>query len=158
MGERRRPKRGMVSTGLSSFVLIFVMLSLMTFAVLSLVSAQADLRLSRKSAERTTAYYEAENAAGDVLTDLLLAAREGPEELAARAAAADVTLTEDGTAVYQVPLGDDQVLAVEVEISPGGTEWEIRRWQTVSQYDWDDDEPMNVLGADGLPVLGGKEE
>ena len=139
MGERRRPKRGMVSTGLSSFVLIFVMLSLMTFAVLSLVSAQADLRLSRKSAERTTAYYEAENAAGDVLTDLLLAAREGQEELAARAAAAEV-------------------LAVEVKLSPGGTEWEIRRWQTVSQYEWDDDEPMNVLGADGLPVLGGKEE
>ena len=42
MDKQKRSRRTIISTGTTSIVLIFVMLSLLTFAVLSLVSAQAD--------------------------------------------------------------------------------------------------------------------
>ena len=44
--------RSPVSIGISSLILIFVMLCLLTFSVLSLVSARADMRLSQRSADR----------------------------------------------------------------------------------------------------------
>ena len=151
--DKRRPRRPVVSTGVVSIVLIFVMLSLLTFAVLSLVSAQADLRLSEKSARRTTDYYAAENAANDILADLLAA-----DDLQAVAAAKGVTLTDDGRASYQVPLGEDQVLAVEIALPTDGQSWRVERWQAVSDYDWDADRPLDLLSTGGLPVLDGLEE
>ena len=148
--DNNRPHRTIISTGTTSIVLIFVMLSLLTFAVLSLVSAQANLRLSQKSAERTTAYYAAENQANDLLTGLLQAREEGPEALADWAAAQDVTLTEDGRASYQVPLGEDQVLAVEIALDEDG--YRIGRWQAVSGYDWNADDSLHLLDPSSLPT------
>ena len=59
-------RRSVTSVGITSLALIFVMLCLLTFSVLSLVSARADMRLSQRSARRTTAYYDAENQANDI--------------------------------------------------------------------------------------------
>ena len=53
--------RSVISTGTAS------LLCMLAFAVLSLVSARTNLRTSQKSADRTTAYYEAENKANDIL-------------------------------------------------------------------------------------------
>ena len=143
MDNRQSPQKSIISTGTTSIVLIFVMLSLLTFAVLSLVSAQANLRLSRKSAERTTAYYEAENAANDILTDLL--AGEDPASLQA-----DVRV-DDGRASYEVPLGEDQVLAVALTLPMDGEPLKIEQWQVVSRYDWSPDDTLNLLGTGPLP-------
>lgn len=52
-----------INVGSSSILLIFVILCLVSFATLSIVSANADAKLSRKVVERTTAYYEACNEA-----------------------------------------------------------------------------------------------
>lgn len=146
MDKQKRSRRTIISTGTTSIVLIFVMLSLLTFAVLSLVSAQADLRLSRKSAERTTAYYDAENAANAILIDLLRTAREDPQALA------DDLVTEDGLARYEVPLGEDQLLAVEAVLPIDGREFQITRWQAVSRYDWSPDDSLHLFDPSGLPA------
>lgn len=45
--------------GSSSILVIFVILCLVSFATLSIVSANADYKLSKKVLDRTTAYYEA---------------------------------------------------------------------------------------------------
>lgn len=149
--DKPRSRRSFISTGAVSFVLIFVMLSLLTFAVLSLVSAQADLRLSQKSADRTTDYYAAENAASDILAGLLRASVEGDAALADYAARENVTLTDD-RAAYTVPLGQDQDLAVEVALD--GESCHIDRWQAVSRYEWGAaDEPLNLLGTGPLPAV-----
>ena len=52
-------RRGTVHVGVSSLLLIFLVLSLVSFAVLSLANATADLKRARRYAERTTGYYEA---------------------------------------------------------------------------------------------------
>ena len=149
--DNRRTRTPVISTGAASIVLIFVMLSLLTFAVLSLVSAQADLRLSQKSAGRTTDYYAAENQAGDVLLGLLRAQAEDAGSLADYAAQAGVSLAGD-RAAYEVPLGEDQALAVEVLLPADGQDLQIIRWQAVSRYDWAPDDSLQLLGTDGLPA------
>ena len=50
-----------------------------------------------------------------------------------------------------MPLGEDQVLAVEAVLPVDGQAFQITRWQAVSRYDWSADEPMGLLGAGGLP-------
>lgn len=141
--NQNRPQRSIISTGTTSIVLIFVMLCMLTFSVLSLTSAQANLRLSRKSAERTQAYYEAENAANDVLLEILDDMR------------GDTELPEGGHVAYQVPVGEDQVLDVELTLYPDGQEgapYRIDRWQVESRYDWSSDEPLHLMGADNMPT------
>ncbi len=54
-----------LNIGLSSIVLIFTVLCLISFGVLSLVSANADFRLSQKVLKRSSAYYDACNLAED---------------------------------------------------------------------------------------------
>ena len=58
-----RKKSYGISVGSSSILVIIVILSLVCFAGLSVVSANADYRLSQKLARRTTAYYEAASLA-----------------------------------------------------------------------------------------------
>ena len=64
MEKSRKPILGV---GTSSILLIFVLLCMITFAVLSLVSARSDYRLSQKNAEHIQDYYQAENKANEIL-------------------------------------------------------------------------------------------
>jgi hypothetical protein len=59
-----------MNIGLPSIMLIFVVLCLVSFGVLSLVSANADLKLSRKVLTRQAAYYNACNEAEDMLMEV----------------------------------------------------------------------------------------
>lgn len=56
--------------GITSILVIFVILCIVTFSVLSYVSARADRRLSEDVSEKTVAVYRAENLASSVLSDL----------------------------------------------------------------------------------------
>ena len=56
-----------MNVGLPSILLIFVVLCLISFGVLSLVSANSDRKLSQKVLDRQTAYYNACNAAEENL-------------------------------------------------------------------------------------------
>lgn len=64
-----KKRRFGLNIGAPSMVVIMVILCLVCFAGLSMVSANADLTLSRKMAERTTAYYDACNAAQQALLE-----------------------------------------------------------------------------------------
>ena len=174
----KKPVRSVISTGTTSIVLIFVLLCMLTFSVLSLVSAQADLRLSRLSAQRTTDYYAAENTANEILIHVENAAAEAaaepesepaeaedgtvvePEDFSAsvlrRLDEADgVTRTRDGRLTYEVPLGETQALRVELSVSrtlsERGRHYTIHAWQTVSAYDWTPDESMHLAMPDTFP-------
>ena len=56
-----------MNVGLPSILLIFVILCLISFGVLSLVSANSDRKLSQKVLDRQAAYYNARNAAEENL-------------------------------------------------------------------------------------------
>ena len=156
---KQKNDRPLISIGTVSLVLIFTMLCLVTFSVLSLSSAEADMRLSRKSADRVSAYYDAENRMSDVLfriSGCMEQSTDSPEAaswyLGLRSSLEGVdnlTFTDDSHLCCSVPLETDQLLYVVLELvydGPGRPgHYEILTWEVRSTYDWDSDQPLPVL-------------
>lgn len=116
--------------GGSSLMVIFAVLCLVIFAVLSLSTAQAEMRLSRSSAEAVREYYLAEAEANRILSDI----RSGR--------------VPDGVGVsgdkysYSCPISETRTLFVTVSVN--GTGYSIERWQEVYTGEWDPDTSLDV--------------
>ncbi len=132
-----KPKSG-VQVGGTSIIMVFILLCLTVFAVLTLQSASADLRLANKSAEASTRYYEADAEAERILAQidevLYILSESAVDESSYRAnltrAAADLGLpvTISGqTLTYSVPAGVNQRLEVGLELPWPATEERIKR-------------------------------
>lgn len=153
---KKKTFRPLLTTGTSTLLLIFVSLCLLTFAVLSFLSARADQNLSRKTAERTSAYYEACNQAEDRLgeTDRMLekiwqeTANEKAYFQAVREAFEDMDFDEESRMLsFSVPLTDTQVLTVTLKLrtpESGSTFYTISGWKTVNTAEWTADTRQNV--------------
>lgn len=113
-----------------SLLVIFIVLSLTVFALLSLSSVQADGRLSTASAEAVRAYYAADCEAEEILAQL----RQGniPEEVA----------VSGNRYCYECAVTDTQKLVVEAEITGG--DYRILRWQTESTLLWQEDDGLQL--------------
>ena len=119
------------AVGLSSVLVIFAVLCLSVFALLSVSTVRADGRLAEKSRQAVYDYYRADCCAEELLSQL----RSGnvPEGVA----------TEDGIYRYSCALSDTQILTVEVAISDTG--YEILQWQAQSTTHWQADEKLHVF-------------
>lgn len=118
------------AVGGSSLLVIFIVLCLTVFAMLSLSSVQADGRLSKASAKAVHAYYEADCEAEEILAQL----RQGtvPEQV-----------TVSGNRYYyECAVTDTQKLVVEAEINGG--DYRILRWQTESTLLWQEDDTLQL--------------
>lgn len=142
-----------LGVGASSILLIFVLLCLTTFATLSLVSAQADARLSEKSAETVRAYYEADARAEELLAEIdetLRSVPAGEDYLPACAGLLSgldgVSASQDGeglTVSYSVAAGENQQLRVTLTVPPSGG-YRLTGWKTVNTTEWREEEPMSL--------------
>ena len=153
---KKKTSRPLLTTGTSTLLLIFVSLCLLTFAVLSFLSARADQNLSRKTAERTSAYYEACNQAEDRLgeTDRMLeklwqeTVNEKAYFQAVRETFEDMDFDEESRMLsFSVPLTDTQVLTVTLKLrtpESGSTFYTISDWKTVNTAEWTADTRQNV--------------
>ncbi len=65
--EEYRDSNFKLHNGLSSVLLVLIIMALISFATLSIASANADLKLTRKMMERTDGYYAATKAAENKL-------------------------------------------------------------------------------------------
>lgn len=142
-----------LGVGASSILLIFVLLCLTTFATLSLVSAQADARLSGKTAESVSAYYEADARAEELLAEIDGALQSVPVGegylqacvgLLAALDGVDVSQDEDGLSVsYQVAAGENQQLQVTLEVPASGG-YRLTGWKMVNTTQWQEEETMSL--------------
>ncbi len=129
-------KRSFLPTavGLSSLLVIFAVLCITVFALLSISTVRADARLSESSAKAVDGYYAADFAAEEILARL----REGERP--------EGVVYENGIYTYACPISETQALLVEVKLE--GSEYTVLRWQAKSTAHWEAD--------DSLPVwLGG---
>lgn len=117
--------------GGSSLLVIFAVLCLTVFAMLSLTQAQADRRLAQNSWSAVTGYYQADCQAQEILSQLR--AGERPDGV-----------TEEGENVfsYACPISDAQTLEVRVRLT--GENYEILAWQAVFTADWQADEDLDL--------------
>ena len=127
----REGKRAPTVVGGSSLLVIFAVLCLTVFAVLSLAQGQADRRLAQSSWSAVTGYYQADCQAQEILSQLR--AGERPDGV-----------TEEGENVfsYACPISDAQTLEVRVRLT--GENYEILSWQAVFTADWQADEDLDL--------------
>lgn len=125
------------AAGGSALLVIFAVLCLTVFALLSLSTVQADGRLSEASARAVTAYYGADCQAEAILARLR--AGELPEGVT----------EENGTYAYACPISDTQRLEVEVRLDDGS--WTVLRWQAVSTAAGPAESGLDLW--DGAPIF-----
>lgn len=132
----KQGNRGFTTVGVSSLLVIFAVLCLTVFALLSLSTVRADRTLSEQSVRAAEGYYRADRAAEETLARL----REGERP--------DGVAETDRVFTYAHPISETQTLVVSVRVE--GTEYDILRWQAVSTAQWN--------AGDQLPVWDGESE
>jgi type II secretory pathway component PulJ len=157
MKQNRAP---LLNVGIPSLFLIFLLLCLVTFSVLSLSSAKADEKLSQKTADRVTEYYTASNEANRTLsqvdTDLMACYEKSENETAYRQNVTDLFSSQDAfevidsdssdtglTLQWQTPINDSQALFVCLDVvyptSDGESFYQITKWETQNTTEWTPD-------------------
>lgn len=142
-----RRKRNSINfnLGSSSLLLIFVVLSLVSFAVLSLSTALSDKNMAQKNLDRNIAYYDACNIAQDYLISIddefykIYNECEDSDEYTKKclASVADINLGEissadDSTLSFVIPVSSYQGLQVVVEPTYSGKNlYSINSWKLV---------------------------
>lgn len=109
-----------INIGSSSLLMIFVVLCLVSFATLSIVSANADRKLSAKVLEHTQAYYDAcsqaENKLAQIDQSLVSIYEQSDSE-------DDYFKTAGHSIKFALPVTDLHTLSIELEIIyPGSSE------------------------------------
>ena len=118
------------AVGGSCLLVIFAVLCLTVFALLSLSTVQANGRLADASVAAVSAYYQADCQAEAVLARL----RSGqvPEGVAA----------DGDTYTYTCPISDTQSLEVRVRLE--GDSWTVLRWQAVSTVEREAEDSLDL--------------
>ena len=111
--------------GGSSLLVIFAVLCMTVFALLSLSTVLADGRLNQASVEAVSVYYTADTQAEEIFARV----RQGelPEEVTEK----------NGIYTYSCPISENQTLQVELQKTAAG--WKVLRWQAVVTAEWEED-------------------
>lgn len=126
--------------GGSSLLVVFAVLALTVFALLSLSTVRADVRLGDAAAQAVTGYYAADVKAQEILARLRNG--ETPEDVELETSIAHYPDRVEYTYAYAVPISDVQELQVEVLLD--GVDYEILRWQAVRTGEWEFDDSLGV--------------
>ena len=119
----RRRVGGNFNIGTSSLLLIFIVLSLVSFAALSLSTALNDRRIMQTHMDRTSAYYAACNEAERRIRDMDMAYLQEYKE-SGRVSVSSNELT--------VPVNDTQTLDIKVAIhtpDDRGSTLDVIKWK-----------------------------
>jgi len=126
---RKRESFSPAAVGGSSLLVIFAVLCLTVFALLSLSSVQAERRLADAATQAVTDYY-----AADLQAEIILARLRNGEEIPGLE-------EKDGKYEFEVPISGRQTLSVALDRE--GNDWVILRWQAVTR-EGELDDSMNV--------------
>ena len=124
--------------GMSSLMMVFVVLCLTVFGVLAYMTARADNRLTQRSAQMVQAYYAADAKAEEALARLDAARLEMPAQDALESAGFAVVSAEQPlTGELEIPVDGTRVYRVQVEITGG--DYRVTARQTEDNIVWEDE-------------------
>lgn len=116
--------------GAVSLLVVFAVLCMTVFAVLSLSTVQADDRLSKALAENVSNYYDADCRAQVILARLR--AGELPDEVQKNG---DIY-------AFECPMSETQKLAVELKKKDG--KFNILKWETTTAVEWNSNDSLQI--------------
>lgn len=131
----KKIKRRPAAVGLSSLLVIFAVLCLTVFALLSVSAARAGEAISDGAADAVMGYYAADCAAEEMLSRLR--AGERPENV-----------KNEGNGVYSYTCSVSETQELKVKVALEGKDYKILCWQLVPSVQWKAD--------DSLPVWSGE--
>lgn len=154
--------RSILNIGTSSLLVIFVILSLITFATLSIVSAKADYELSKTLDQQTADFNRASNEAEVLLNDIdqrLLAIYNNSANEADYFNKCQLLFLESDNGVTFNPanrnltftkiISNDQVLSIALSVNypkPGNSQfYSVLSWQEINTDQWEPDTSLNLL-------------
>ena len=123
-----------LGVGGSSLLMVFIIVCLTTFATLSLISANADDKLSVKTAQAVSAYYEADGRAVERLQQIDQLVLAGQMEQVAASGLAEPVA--DGFA-FDEAISDRQTLKVILTVQDG--QCVIAAWRVENTGEWNGD-------------------
>ncbi len=123
-----------ITSGTASIMMIFVVLCITVFSVLSYVQANAQVNLVQRNQEMLNEYYQADLEALRLRNDIqrALSVNNNAWFSSPSQAWLDQEISEDGARLlkYEVTINDRQTLSVTLEVVGNSTE--VRQWQMVS--------------------------
>lgn len=151
--------------GSSSLLVVFLVLCLVTFAILSLSSAKSDYSFTERLAEHKSSYYEASSKAEGVLADIdqsledtyretSMSQEEYLEALTLKFLTSSVIplsySTESGEPIisYNIPADERQTLFVELKVTDPMENpyyYEILTWQLMPSNTWESDDSLELM-------------
>ncbi len=151
MDTEKRKHFSPPAIGGTSLLVVFAVLCLTIFALLSLATVQANRRLADASNQAITDYYAADCQAQEILARLRRG--EVPE---------GVDLEGD-CASYVCPISDTLELQVRVQLDWLLLDMEpdehcgytVLRWKTAPSGNWQGDDGLELWDGDGLELWGG---
>ena len=131
--------RRKANIGSSSLILIFIVLCLVTFSVLSLGNAKREDALSRRSADSVQEYYRAD-AAGEAFLQLAdQALLKGDKD-----SLMPYLQSASGTYYTDVPMNAGQALRVELALDWEQKTYQVLSWKVYHQEDYEIDQSIPV--------------
>lgn len=132
-------KQNPVGLGVASLILIFSVLCLAIFAILTLASANREQSLTEKLKTSTAAYYEADSRAVEIEAKLRAAIVQGevPESIDG----IPITVTGE-TVSYNCPI--DQRRALSITLTRDGGALRVIAWREMNVADWTPQEGVDV--------------
>lgn len=147
--------RSKVNIGAASLVLVFIVLCLGVFGLLSLSSAQRDLKLAKRSAGSAAGYYEADAKGQEWVRsmDAVLIEEMNPDQDsggssdAVKARLGDVYHQDTGLLVKDIPMERGQSLHIELVLVCGAARYHVRSWYVYDSSEFKIDDSMPVWGG-----------
>lgn len=144
--------RGGIGVGSASIVLVFAVLCLSVFTLISLSTATSDKALTDAAVETVTGYYRADTLAEYILADIL-AADAVPETVRGVAVSSVLDFdTSASIASFSCPISDVKELYVEVAVFEDT--YDILNWRMRDVGDWSVDDSLPVWPGDSGDISG----
>ena len=141
-----------MNIGLPSIMLIFVVLCLISFGVLSLVSANADRKLSQKVLDRSVAYYNACNLAEEKLCEIDTTLKNTYQENPDRAAYVSAISALPTTFTFEI----SEIQHLEMTLSylyptaAGDPFYLLQSWKVVTKDNLDYDTGLHLIEIEDI--------
>lgn len=170
--KQKKSTAPFINIGASSLLVIFLILCLITFAILTLTTAQSDYNFSQKLADRKSDYYQA-NATAETWLDQIDSILDDAYHEASSDSAFDSARyqsyiqehlnqlskeqsipfsinfnLENPTIAYYVAINENQNLCITLTLSnspnKGDTYYSISQWQVLSSKEWNGDQTLDL--------------
>jgi len=124
-----------------SLLMVFVLLCINIFAVVSYMSALRDDNLSEKAAENISQYYMADAKAEEMLAKLSAEFKQNPEGIEKFVGINKLSISKglnETNVEYYIPVKKEMVLKVVLKFSKETSEYTVLAWKLVNTHVIDD--------------------